>query len=224
MRIVCISASNTVAKGDKSASVMVCGKIKEIILREKPETTVEILPLQDYALVPCTLCGACCNTGKCPFDMAFNRVFTAIEQADGIFFVVPHYSPIPSKLMILFEKINEIVYANWLVRPEYRCAFRGTPVGVVGHGGMVGTEENLKYYHDHLVAPVANTLRSLSFQVTGVSDEYKSGAVFGLHDENCLAKAEHSVFPDIVQDWPTIVKSIEPLVQNVLGAVGAGKA
>lgn len=217
MKIKCISASNTKRMGDKSASTNVCQMIKNNISAiHNGIAEVDILPLMDYDLKPCILCGDCSASGHCPYDDAFNKIFDQIVDADGLFFVIPHYSPIPSKLLILFEKINEILYAKWIHDPEYISPLNGKPVGIVGHGGMVETEAVLKYYHEQLVTPVANTLKSLSFKPIPCDDQFPNGAVFGLKDDACIYKVEGKLFPDIRQDWMSIDARIKPLIENFI--------
>jgi multimeric flavodoxin WrbA len=217
MKIICISASNTISQGNSSASVKTCNLIKEIIQNDiQPGTEVEVLPLRDYDIRPCILCGSCNESARCVYDAAFNDLLGKLEAADAVFFVVPHYSPFPAKLIMIFEKINEIVYAGWLNNPEFSSPLRNKPVGIVGHGGMVEDENSLRYYREHLVAPVANTLKSLGFRVIGVNDDSPDGTAFGLKDEGCLKKSNHSIFPDIVQDWTMIEARVKPLIQNVM--------
>lgn len=220
MRIACVSASNTRLGEDKSTSINVCNKIKEIILNEtKEEDFIDIIPLKDYDIKPCILCGACSKKGQCIYDEDFNKLLRILEKAQGIFLVVPHYSPIPAKLIMIFEKINEITYAGWLNDPEYQSPFYNKSIGIIGHGGMVESKDNLKYYHDHLVTPVAQTLKALSFNVIKLNDNYPNGVTFGLSDESCLKKVENKVFPDIAQDWTMIEKRIKPLVLNVIQSI-----
>jgi multimeric flavodoxin WrbA len=217
MKFICISASNTISQGNSSASVKTCNMIQDIIQNDiQPGTEVEVLPLRDYDIKPCVLCGACNENARCVYDAAFNNLLDKLETADAVFFVVPHYSPIPAKLIMIFEKINEIVYAGWLNNPEFSSPLRNKPVGIVGHGGMVEDENSLRYYREHLVAPVANTLKSLGFRVIGVNDDSPDGTAFGLKDKGCLKKSSHSIFPDIVQDWTMIEARIEPLIRNVM--------
>lgn len=217
MRIACVSASNTKLSGDKSTSINVCNKIKDIILSEtKEEVFIDIIPLKDYDIKSCVLCGACNKNGNCIYDEDFNKLLKVLEDSQGIFLVVPHYSPIPAKLIMIFEKINEITYAGWLNDPKYQSSFYNKPVGIIGHGGMVETKESLKYYHDHLVTPVAQTLKALSFNIIKLNDDFPNGATFGLQDDFCLKKVDNSIFPDIIQDWTMIEERIKPIVMNVI--------
>ena len=217
MLVSCISASNTKLIGEDSASTKVCKLISDIIHEDySMEIDVNIIPLMDYDIIPCNLCGKCFKNMSCVYDEAFNRFFSLLLKSDAIFFVVPHYSPIPSKLIITFEKINEIVYAGWLNDSEFKFPLNKIPVGIIGHGGMAENDEVLNYYHEHLVTPVARTLKSLSFNVIGANDQFSNGAVFGLKDDTCLRKAENSIFPEIIHDWMSIKSRIKPLVNNII--------
>lgn len=164
MKIACISASNTNLAEGESTSIMVCNRIKDIIhTKIQDDIEVEVIALKDYDIKPCILCGACYKNGLCIYDEEFNRLMKILETVQGMFLVVPHYSPIPSKLLMIFEKVNEITYAGWINNQSYQSPFHNIRVGIIGHGGMVENESNLKYYHDYLITPVANTLKSLSF-------------------------------------------------------------
>lgn len=220
MLITCISASNTKIMGENSASTKVCGIIEDIIRKGfKEGIEVNTVSLVNYNFKPCILCGSCGKTNTCVYDVDFNEIYSMMGKSDAIFFVVPHYSPIPSKLIMIFEKINEIMYAGWINDQNFTSPITQKTVGVIGHGGCPENDEILKYYHDNLIAPVARTLKSLSFDVIGVDDEFKYGAAFGLKDKNCYVKVENSVFPEIIQDWELIENRIRPLVRNVINRV-----
>lgn len=220
-RLICISASNTRLIGNNSTSVKVGYLIKKMIHNHVIDKfEVQILPLMDYDLQTCILCGNCNSCNRCIYDEEFNRLLNFIEEADGIVFVVPHYSPIPSKLIILFEKLNEIMYSGWMKNPEYKASWGDTPVAVIGHGGMVETQESISYYYDQLVTRVADTLRSLTFQVIGANEEHPNGVCFGLKDETSMKTREGAIFPDIEQDWEMIEERVKPLVHNILSIIG----
>ncbi len=220
MKITCISASNTKLKGNNSTSTKVCFLIKEILSKAiKKPITVDIVPLMDYEISTCMLCGDCYESNKCLYDNDFNTVMNKLQDSHAIFIVVPHYSPIPAKLIMIFEKINEILYASWLNNPKYQSPLKNLPVGIIGHGGMAETSNNLKYYHDNLVAPVANTLKSLSFKIVGLDEKFTNGVVFGLKDNTCIKKVKDSVFPEIIQDWSKIEGRVTPLIKNVIDII-----
>lgn len=219
-RLICISGSNTKLIGHNSTSVKVGNIIEKIVHNQKdPNIEVEVIPLMEYDLKTCILCGSCNSTGRCSYDGEFNRLLTQIEEADGIVFIIPHYSPIPAKVIMLFEKLNEIMYSGWIKNPEFKSAWNNKPVAVIGHGGMVETKESLSYYYDQLVTRVADTLRSFDFQVIGVEEEKPNGVCFGLKDDSCLVNREGAVFPDIRQDWEMIEERVEPLIHKMLNVM-----
>lgn len=218
--ITCISASNTKLIKEKSTSTKVCYLIKDMVLKEyEDNVSVNVISLMDYDIKPCILCGGCSETDNCIYDKEFNKIYSELLKSDGIFFVVPHYSPIPSKLIMVFEKINEILYASWIKDSECKSPLSNKAVGIIGHGGMGENEKVLRYYHDNLITPVANTLESLSFNIIGVNDSFPKGVAFGLKDNSCLKKVDNSIFPEIIQDWITIEDRIRPLIENVIEKV-----
>lgn len=222
MKMLCISASNTKNMGANSTSTRVCGLISDIIRKEYDKAAdIDIIQLSEYNLMTCNLCGNCSITNKCIYDPSFNHLLDKLSEADCIFWVVPHYSPIPSKLIIIFEKINEISYAAWLKNPEYKTPFYDKITAVIGHGGMVESPDVLKYYHDKLITPVVDTLTSLSFRIIPANEKFSKGIAFGLSNENCFKKSEGNIFPDIVQDFELIQERIKPLIRNAIDALSA---
>ena len=216
-KLICISASNAKLIGNNSTSIKVGYLIENIVHNQaKDKFEVQVLPLMDYDLKTCILCGNCNSSNRCVYDQEFNHLLKLIEDADGIIFIVPHYSPIPAKLIMLFEKLNEIMYSGWLKNPQYKASWCDTLAAVIAHGGMVETEESLSYYYEQLVTRVADTLHSLTFQIIGANDEQPNGVCFGLRDDNCLITREDAIFPDIMQDWEMIEKRIEPLIGKML--------
>jgi hypothetical protein len=206
--------------GDSSTSTKVCRLINDIIHKNyTADLNVNIISLMDYDLKPCILCGSCSESSTCSYDNAFNCIYSQLSGSDGIFFVVPHYSPIPSKLLIILEKLNEFAYAGWLKDQKFVSPLSNIPVGIIGHGGCAETVEVLKYYHDSLISPVAKTLEALSLSVIGLNEEYPSGVPFGLKNSNCLKPSPNSIFPDIIQDFEMIQNRIEPLVHKVMDKI-----
>jgi hypothetical protein len=212
MRIACVSAANIEVARGNSASVHACELVRDLLQVEKPGLEVEIIPLIDYEMLPCRMCGKCLDAGRCARDEAFNQVFEKLAAADGLFFVVPHYAPLPSKLMILFEKMEEIAFLSGCADPTFRFPLHQKPVGIVGHGGQPGTPEVLAYYRRMLLEPVASALGSVSVRVIGAGQDWPNGVVFGIRS---IEKNPGSIFVDIRHDWDEVRERIAPLVRNV---------
>lgn len=219
MKIVCISASNTAYMGENSASTQVCRLIKKVVLNNIPEASVKIIPLMNQKISFCLLCGDCSEDGHCTYDDSFNYIYSNLKKADVLFFVVPHYSPLPSKLLALFEKIHEVLYGNLIKIPQFESPFENTYALVIGHGDLVESSETLNYYHEAVIRPVANTLASFGCEIIGYSDEYPKGMPFGLRDETCIQFSGDSVFPEFTHHWNVIENRIKILVKNLVSVI-----
>lgn len=215
MKILCVSASNSRKNNEDSVSYNVMARVKKSI-ETKGDHEVKLLSLRDYDIAPCQLCGDCSKTEKCTFDSGFNEVLHHMKNVDRMLFVVPHYSPIPSKLIALFEKINEITYAGWLNDSSYISPVQGKGVAVIGHGGMTESPEVLTYYQEAIVKPVSRTLMSLGLKPIKPEPTDSPSDVFGLLNDGCLMNVDGQIFPEIIIDWDRVAARIEPLVDALV--------
>lgn len=218
MKVLCIAASNSRKAVEESVSYKVC-RLAEAQIAAVDDSTdymTESISLKNYELKVCTLCGACAETGLCPEDSAFNTLLEKMAQADRLLFVVPHYSPFPAKLMILFEKINEQSYAGWLKDAHYASPVQGKSFEVIGHGGMTETAEVLAYYQEAIVKPLIRTLKSLGLKQTPQPDGAENSNVFGLLNDDCLQQTVDTFFPSIVLDESRIAARIAPVVNALI--------
>lgn len=217
MNIICISASNIKHAGDTSTSLIACKLIKEIINRSNidnahAQANVEIISLVDYELKPCIGCGLCFKHERCIEDNAFNDINNRLSKADALFIVAAHYAPIPAKLSMLLEKIEQLAFLKRFHNEDYRAPLFGKPVGIVGHGG--GTEEIIEYYKAPVVDTIWNALSyPVEMNVIGVDNEQPHGIVFSVKRVN---KDENSIYPIQEYDWNDIEQRLKPLINNVL--------
>jgi multimeric flavodoxin WrbA len=212
MKVLCISASNIESVRRESASTRACKLVEELLEEESlPCLEIEILPLIDYQLVPCRMCGNCLETCECIRDDAFNQVFHKMQAAQAVFLVVPHYAPIPSKVMMLLEKFEEIAYLNWCQDETYHFPLSGKPLGLIAHGGQ-STAEALPYYKTALLDPLAGACSSVGMMPVGAGEEWSNGVTFGIRS---LVKPPGSIFVDIDHDWEAVRRRIRPLVKNM---------
>lgn len=213
MKILCISASNVEPARDHSASTQVCELIRELIHTDC-EAHVEILCLLDYEMTPCRMCGNCYEAGKCVRDKAFNQIYTRLAEVDAVFMVCPHYAPIPSKLMMLLEKLEEICYLNWCQNQNYQTKVYQKPIGLVAHGGQ-STKEAL-YYKTALLDPLALAFSSVQMKVVGSDEQSPNGVVFGVKK---ISLVPDSILVEIEHDWNDIRSRLIPLVKNMLDQI-----
>jgi multimeric flavodoxin WrbA len=214
MKFVCVSAANVEGARHSSASLHACQLVAEQIAHEQPGALVEIVPLLDYELKACRMCGECYGTEVCTRDEDFNRVFEKLAGADGIFWVVPHYAPLPSKMMVLTEKMEEMVFLGWSGNPDYHFPLAGKPAGIIAHGGQ-SAPEALPYYQKALVEPLAMAISSCQMKVIGPGEAHTHGVVFGITG---LQKRPGSIFVDISHDWADVGRRLAPLVSRVVAA------
>ncbi len=214
VHITCISASNIEAARQTSASTRACELVRDRILELIPQAQVQILPLLDYDMLSCRMCGKCFDTVRCARDTAFNQVFESMIAADALFFVCPHYAPIPSKVMILLEKLEEMLFLRSCAESSYHFPLYHKPIGIIAHGGQ--TAEALLYYKKALLDQLANSFASVQMKVIGAGPEWPTGAVFGI---TSITQRPNSIFVDIHHDWEDIRRRITPLVDNVVSSL-----
>ncbi len=214
--VVCISGSNIEHAKKDGTSLKVCKLIEAILNEETPNNTaVQIIPLVEYELKPCIGCGKCYQHDQCAHDGAFNRVYGALRSADALFIVAAHYAPIPAKLSMLLEKVEQIAFLGRFNQESYRSPLFGKPVGIIGHGG--GTGEIHRLYRTSVIDNIWNALSyPVEMNVIGVDDEQPRGITFPVKQ---VRKSQESVFPVQEYDWIDIRARLTPLVLNVIGQV-----
>jgi hypothetical protein len=220
MKFVCISAANIEVARNHSASVRTCQLAGSILAFECPGASIEVVPLIDFDMKPCRMCGECVEFLRCTRDTAFNRVFEKMMSAQGLLVVVPHYAPLPSKLMMLLEKMQEMAYLGWCNdETNFRFPLSGVPIAIIGHGGQTAPEA-LEYYQRTLVEPVAGAFAGCGLRIVGAGAQASHGVSFGIQS---LKKVPGSIFVDIQHDWDDIRGRITPLVKNLAAAATAAQ-
>lgn len=213
MLITCISASNIKHAREYSTSLKLCNSIKEISEKYyKNEISIEVLSLVDYELNPCIGCGKCFKKDKCIKDIVFNEIYSKIIKSDGLFIVSAHYAPIPSKLAMLLEKMEQLAFLPRFNNEEDKSPLYQRPVGIIAHGG--GTEEIVRSYKGVVINTIANALSwPIEMKIVGINEEWPNGIAIPIKH---VRKDEDSIFPVHEYDWEDIKNRIRPLVHNVM--------
>ncbi len=213
MLIVCLSSSNIKHAGENSTSLKVCKLVKELVERKKCDgVMVEIISLVDYELKPCIGCGGCYTQDRCKNDNQFNRIYNILSKSDALFVISAHYAPIPSKLAMLLEKMEQLTFLKRFSDETYRAPLFGKPVGIIGHGG--GTAEIHKYYKEPVINSIGNALSyPIEMNIIGINEEQPGGITFPV---KTVSKADNSIFPVQEYDWNDIEIRIDPLVSKVV--------
>lgn len=213
MIITCISASNIKHAGENSTSLKACNLIKKIINgKTTDDVNINIIPLVNYELKPCIGCGRCFNQELCAHDSTFNEIYKLLAKSDALFIVSAHYAPIPSKLSILLEKVEQLAFLKRFNDENYRSPLFKKPVGIVGHGG--GTEEITKYYKEPVLDSIWNALSyPVEMNIIKIDDNGTNGVLLPVKS---VKKVEKSIFPLQEYDWLDIENRLTPLVSNVI--------
>ncbi len=106
MRIVVIFGSQ---RKNGTASL-----IEQRIDQIKGDLVLDFIKMSETSIEGCVACAKCSDTGKCALpesteDM-FNVILKRLILADVIFVITPIYSPYPSRLTALMERLTSISY------------------------------------------------------------------------------------------------------------------
>jgi len=214
MKVICISASNMQHAGDKSTSLIACRIIGKIIKTrlKRDDARVDIIRLVDADLSPCAGCGKCFKTSQCSTEDDFNRIYSRIAASDAVFIVSPHYTPIPAKLSMLLEKMEQISFLHWFHDNSHQPRVYKIPAGIIAHGG--GSDEPvLRSYEDMVLNTIANALQTIMMDVVGLNERWPNGIVFPVKE---VRKDENEIFPIQLYDWADIENRVTPLVESVM--------
>jgi multimeric flavodoxin WrbA len=214
MRILTISAANMVHAKKESISLEACLIIEKIIKTKLAgnDMQMENIRLVDAALSPCTGCGKCFKMNKCWHDDCFNNIYTRIAQSDALFIVSPHYAPIPARLCMLLEKMEQISFLNRFHDINYYPLVHKIPVGIIAHGGG-STEAALRSYKEMVLDTIANALRTIMMEVVGLNEEWPTGVAFPVKE---VLRDEDGAFPVQLYDRADIENRLTPLVLRVV--------
>jgi multimeric flavodoxin WrbA len=213
MQIKTMSFSQNTKK-EKNNSARIAELISTVI-----SESIEHINIKDYAIKPCHLCGECVNSHTCEMDLEFKRLLKDIGSPDLLFLVVPYYSPYPSKLMIFFEKLNEIFYSGWIQNQTYTHPLQNTKIGLIVHGGLVQSEEVVNYYHTMMNKPLAHTLKGLGFHIMCDDKNFPHGLAFGLEYEGSIVQTKGEVFPEVSHSDDYIIHAIKGYVEFAVNQI-----
>lgn len=208
MNALCISASNILHSREQSTSLRLCDKIAELLNEKKVEC--EIVDLREYSLFPCTGCGKCYDSKRCGNDAAFNRIYDKIVKSDCVFFVSPHYAPIPAKLSMVLEKMEEITFLHWWKDNTYQSEVYGLPAAIISHGG--GADWALKSYKAVVNDTIANALDTIQMKTVPFSSEWNTGISLPVSK----VTEKESIFPVQEYDWNSITQQLREYIDKVL--------
>lgn len=210
MNAICISASNIVNSHKESISYKLCEEVVKVLMSNG--VFCEIVDLRNYDLSPCIGCGKCFDSKRCCKDKDFNTIYNKIVESDCIFFVSPHYAPIPAKLSMLLEKMEEITFLHWWKDNTYKSEIYNLRTGIISHGG--GSDWALSSYKAMVNDTIANALDTIQCKVVPYNDEWNTGISLPVSS----VEAEKGIFPIQRYDWSTMKEKIKEYVECVVQA------
>lgn len=169
-RAVCISASNIVKNQKQSTSYYISGMIQGAL--KGKEISCEILDLRKYEFSACTGCGRCRVDKRCSQDADFNQFYEKLAGTDYLFFISPCCAPIPAKLSMLLEKMEQMTALSWQKDNLCQPGMGGVLAGIISYGE--GAPSKCKAMVNDTIASVLDTigLRTVPFNSkwdTGIS-------------------------------------------------------
>lgn len=160
-----------------------------------------------FPLVPAA---AALQHRRCHMDAGFNEIYEKLTLSDCIFFISPHYAPIPAKVSMLLEKMEQITFLHWWKDNSYRSELYHLPAGIISHGG--GAQWALKSYKAMVNDTIANALETIQCRVIPFDSEWNTGISLP------ISKIEEtdSIFPVQRYDWDSIRQKLEEYIEIVL--------
>lgn len=212
MKVLCLSASNMKNKAfDDSTSTKLCKLIIEYF--QKEHYTGEIVDLRTNKIQPCIGCGNCYDTHRCVGDKAFNSIYEKVISSDVFFIVSPHYAPIPAKLCMILEKMEQITFLHWGKDNSYQSEVYGIPTGIISHGG--GSDWALSSYKAMVNDTIANALDTIQLKLIPYSREWNTGISIPV---SSVVNNKDDIFPKQDYDWDKIKNTIENYISQVIKA------
>jgi multimeric flavodoxin WrbA len=206
MNIAIISGSNVRSSGNGSISLRTGELLKNRLKDIKGDCNINLVDLRDYKLTPCGMCESCAETQRCVEDEDFNRLYDTIKKADELIFICPHYAPIPSKLVILFEKLEEMSYLGFCSGKKDFHPTNGKKAGIIAHGGMTEGYEQL--YKDDILTPLTNVMECIGMKV--INKMGNKPICFGVQD---FEKVDNKRTYDIIYDMDGLQQAVDSFVK-----------
>lgn len=118
-------------------------------IRDKREVEVEICELANLKLEGCCGTGACIQTPemRCVQKQDdFNQLFDKMAESDAILFLVPKYSPYPSKVMAVIERLMSISWWGYGAHGKMsEFVLAGKPAAIAAYSSTAGIPAEVFY-------------------------------------------------------------------------------
>jgi len=120
----------------------------ENTIRKHQEHKFDFIRMSETKIEGCVACEQCGKTGKCilPENATdkFQNVLERLINADAIFLISPIYSPYPSRLVALMERLLSISYFGYSIGKIER-PLKNKRVGIICYGfSKIEDEKQMK--------------------------------------------------------------------------------
>jgi multimeric flavodoxin WrbA len=101
----------------------------------KAGTDIDFIRMHETRIDGCNACEKCSNTGLCDIGQndQFNEVLHKMIEADALLIITPIYSPYPSRLTALMERLLSISYFPYVYNKRAR-PLKDKPTGIICYG------------------------------------------------------------------------------------------
>lgn len=213
MKVLCISSSNIINKNlEESTSYLICKSIINSLGDKNVQS--EIIDLRLCIFNPCIGCGKCYTTHRCCCDAEFNVIYEKIISSDAVFIVSAHYAPIPAKLSMILEKMEQITFLHWGRNNLYKSEVYDLPTGVISHGG--GANWALQEYKRMVNDTIGNALNTIQMKLIPYSKDWNTGISLPVKNAKFI---NEDIFPKQDYDWEEINKTIAKYAGMVISEV-----
>jgi hypothetical protein len=140
----------------------------------------------------------------------FNKIYAEITGHTTIVFVVPHYALVPSKLLAVLEKMDELSYLAYC--QNRAIDHGGRTVCVIAHGGLTG--DCAETYKNNILDPLCCAFRNLGFRI--LNEKTAVDLCFGTR-EYLPTKSGRSTCFDKVDDTESIGRIVAAATELLRG-------
>ena len=214
MKFLYISASNIIGIKNKSTSYKICEIAKNLLQNKYNNEVHSILELKNYSLTPCVGCGKCLTSHRCILNDDFNNIYAQIIDSDFLMLVSPHYAPIPAKLAVLLEKMEQITFLHWGADNSYKSEVYGKPTAIISHGG--GTDWALKSYKLMVNDTIANALETIQLKLISFNDEWNTGISLPVDK---VSFSRNFIFPKQSYNWEYLTLLISNYIDVIINNI-----
>lgn len=207
MNITILSGSNVGTSGKDSISLRTAELLKNKLYEVNSSCSVNLVDLREYKLKSCEMCEKCAKAQRCVEDEDFNKLYDTISKSDELIVIAPHYAPIPSKLIIMFEKLEEMSYLQYCAgNTEAAHPTNKKKAGVIAHGGMTQDYEQL--YTENILTPLINVMECIGMKV--VNRKGNMPVCFGVKG---FEKKEDKITYDIIYDMDRLNQAVDQFIE-----------